>query len=148
MKVCTKCRREKPASEFGKNKQHRDGLDSWCRTCIKKRNRERWANDPDYRKRRNGIVREYQAAHPDVRRKSHFKRDYGLTLDQHKAMYLAQNGCCGLCHEPVEYDKTDTDHDHKTGRVRGLLCRRCNLLIGNIENNDRLLYDAFKWIGW
>ena len=62
------------------------------------------------------------------------RRNYNLTLAQHKQMYFEQDGCCLLCGQPVEYSKVHTDHDHKTGKVRGLLCARCNLCMGFVDD--------------
>ena len=42
-------------------------------------------------------------------------------------MYNDQGGCCAICKSPVLYLKVHTDHDHKTGKVRGLLCVSCNV---------------------
>ena len=46
----------------------------------------------------------------------------------------AQGGLCALCGEPIETGKAVLDHDHKTGRIRGVLHRGCNALEGNITN--------------
>ena len=72
-------------------------------------------------------------------REDYFKRTYNLTLEQHKQMYIDQNGQCAICKIPVSYDKLDTDHNHKTGKVRGLLCTRCNIFAGYIDTTGFLL---------
>ncbi len=69
-------------------------------------------------------------------RAKHLRVSYGLTIKQHKQMYLDQDGCCLLCDKPIEYSKVHTDHDHSTGRVRGLLCARCNLGMCFIDDAD------------
>jgi hypothetical protein len=69
-----------------------------------------------------------------------------LTTKQQEEMYLSQNGCCKLCGFPIEYSEINTDHDHKTGQVRGLLCRKCNTFIGYIETNLILLDSALVYI--
>jgi hypothetical protein len=63
-------------------------------------------------------------------------------------MYTAQDGCCKLCKQPTPYSEIHTDHDHATGKVRGLLCRNCNYLLGKLEAYPHLLYDAFEYLGW
>ncbi len=47
----------------------------------------------------------------------------------------AQKGCCWLCQKEMGYKKLCIDHDHKTGEIRKLLCRDCNLMLGLIEKN-------------
>jgi hypothetical protein len=56
-------------------------------------------------------------------------------------MYESQGGLCGVCLKPLPEDvsKCDTDHNHRTGTVRELLHRRCNLFVGVAESNPELL---------
>jgi hypothetical protein len=71
----------------------------------------------------------------------HRVRTYGVTPDQFDAMMLRQAGCCAICQEPMGIPAVD--HDHDTGKVRGLLCRRCNTGIGMLADDpDRLLSAA------
>lgn len=53
-------------------------------------------------------------------------RDYGLTEDQYDSVFKAQRGLCAICCKPEQKRRLAVDHDHKTGRVRGLLCWWCN----------------------
>lgn len=61
--------------------------------------------------------------------------NYKLTLDQYDAILRYQNGVCYACGEaePVKGRHLSVDHDHATGLVRGLLCSRCNPILGKIE---------------
>ena len=61
------------------------------------------------------------------------RKQYGITLAQHESMYKMQNGLCAIssCARPIAH----IDHCHVTGQVRGLLCRQCNLSLGNIEDS-------------
>lgn len=61
-------------------------------------------------------------------------RLYGLAVDDFDRMVIEQCGRCAICEQPME--KPAIDHDHKTGKVRGLLCGPCNLALGVVE--DRL----------
>ena len=74
------------------------------------------------------------------------KRKYGLTPKSFDDMLHAQSGKCGLCESHMK--QPCIDHDHKTERVRGLLCHRCNLLLGQVEIIDpkRWLENASLWI--
>jgi len=62
--------------------------------------------------------------------------NYKLTIAQYNAMFAFQGGVCYTCHhpEPVKGRRLSVDHDHNTGLVRGLLCSRCNPIIGKLEN--------------
>lgn len=60
---------------------------------------------------------------------------YGIDGAQFTQMWKAQGGRCPLCDLALDHDviRPVVDHDHRTGRVRGLLCKSCNLRIGHIE---------------
>ncbi|NIM35158.1 MAG: hypothetical protein GTO44_06970 [Hydrotalea flava] len=64
---------------------------------------------------------------------------YKLTWKEYEQMYLCQKGCCALCQAPVGLTKINVDHNHQTGKVRGLLCSGCNTFIAFIENRGHLL---------
>jgi hypothetical protein len=67
-----------------------------------------------------------------VLRRGHLRRKYGLTLQQIDAMLKEQDFRCNLCKEPFR-STPFVDHDHKSGRIRGLLCRLCNTSIWHVE---------------
>ena len=78
----------------------------------------------------------------EYNRRRKLKHKYGITLEQHKQMYIKQDGCCAICNILVEYSKTHTDHDHQTGKVRGILCARCNLDLRVVE--DKIFINKTK----
>ncbi len=75
-----------------------------------------------------------------------FKTKYNLTLDEHLSLYIRQNGCCAICKKATPLDKIQVDHNHKTNRVRGLLCRNCNLILGHAKDNMQILSNAVAYI--
>lgn len=89
--------------------------------------------------RRREIANKWARANKD---KTRFKKAYdryGVTEEQFWAMYNDQQGCCAGCLK--EFIRTpDIDHNHDTGKVRGLLCNNCNRGIGHLkENIDTML---------
>lgn len=128
-KRCRKCGEVKPLSEFhfcAANKT--DGRKGRCKACAADAQRDRHARDPD--RRRWTVV----------------LHRYGITKADFDALYDAQDGACALC------GKTDgaareavgerywlhIDHDHETGRVRGLLCFACNNGLGFFSTPELL----------
>lgn len=88
-------------------------------------------------------------------RDSHLKRSYGISLEEYDKMYFEQDGCCMICgkneNELLEqHNETQkllfVDHNHKTGKVRGLLCRKCNFMISYVGDNFNLLYRAIAYL--
>jgi len=83
---------------------------------------------------------EYQKWYYHNRRKewekwSHIRRRYGISREQFETLYKKQGGACCLC---GRRKKLNIDHSHTTGRVRGLLCWRCNVLLDALENQEWL----------
>lgn len=62
-------------------------------------------------------------------------------------LYLAQGGCCWICEKVLAKEAAGPlDHDHKTGRVRGLLCSRCNTGLGLFKDDPALLERAILYL--
>lgn len=75
---------------------------------------------------------------PLAYRKWELKTYYGMTVEDYDRLFKSCGGRCCLCQVET---KLAVDHDHVTGRVRGLLCRKCNLALGHYEqmaNNPKL----------
>ena len=67
---------------------------------------------------------------PELRRRYRLKADYGLEDDAHQVLIARSGGRCEICSkQPPAGQNLSVDHDHKTGKVRGLLCRSCNSLL-------------------
>lgn len=79
-------------------------------------------------------------------RKRRLKRLYSITLEEYDRMLELQNGVCAICGNPPEYRRLGIDHDHKTGKVRGLLCGYCNGMIGRIEKNPQFVSNVIEYL--
>ena len=84
----------------------------------------------------------------DKRLDTTLQRKYGITLNQYYTMIDNQKGCCAICNqsETSKNKSLAVDHDHKTGKVRGLLCSRCNIGIGNFKDNSDYLINAIGYL--
>lgn len=86
-----------------------------------------------------------EVAHPAPSRADRLKIYYGLTLERFDEMVVEQDGACAICGEVPEY-VLNVDHDHSTGAVRGLLCRPCNLGIGHLREDPRILRSSLAYL--
>lgn len=77
------------------------------------------------------------------KKKSRLKADYGITVGQYEEMLLSQEGLCYLCQKDAPLV---VDHDHATGKVRGLLCRECNLALGFFYDNPQVMAKAITYV--
>lgn len=100
---------------------------------------------PEQKAKNNESVRRWRLRHPDkARDKDIRKRGYGIGLAEYKAMYAAQEGRCALCE--VQLPTLHIDHDHQTGRIRGLLCSPCNRALGKLGDTADGLRRALAYI--
>ena len=91
-------------------------------------------------------AREYRAK-PDVlrrKRDQQLKFQYGITREEFDEMVAAQDNSCAIC--DVEMDPPHVDHCHKTGSVRGLLCKHCNLGLGHFRDDPSTLATAIDYL--
>ena len=133
-KRCCRCTRDLEASEFYPHRRMKSGLQSHCRKCSRAWHHER----PDYVRAKNAA---FKAKNPTYAVDRHRITKFGVSPDQLKQMSSRQGGLCAGCLR----DFRDTlrgphvDHCHKTGVVRGLLCRDCNLILGHARDKSSTL---------
>jgi hypothetical protein len=142
MKNCTLCKIEKPLSEFWPDRRRKSGLMASCKVCRKKSLRAYVASRPDY----------HRAVYDRTRSKTrerHLIRKYGITLADYEVMLKTQHGKCAICKAP-ESDQFKqvfhVDHCHASGRIRGLLCRGCNHMLGVVADNTEILQQAISYL--
>ena len=90
-----------------------------------------------------GIRQRAKPDYKDKERNKHYKRKFGITLEQYTEMFKAQSGLCAMCNQPETVNTKGkdipmwlaVDHDHKTGKVRGLLCFRCNTMLEHFDRD-------------
>lgn len=128
-KKCWRCKKIKDSSEFYTHKTKKDGLSSECRSC----NKERLL---DYYQKNKSILIDYRYRHM-----------YGITKKEKDEMYKKQKGLCAICHNKMKLPHDcHVDHDHKTGKIRKLLCRDCNHFIGKAKDDIQILKSAIDYL--
>ena len=86
---------------------------------------------------------------PSRSRQLYLKRKYGLTFAEFDKMLTEQNESCAICKSSVAGGKSNrfmVDHDHKTGRVRGLLCKSCNIALGEVNDDLTTLKNMINYL--
>lgn len=155
LKWCPTCRRLLQVSEFHKNKRAFDGLYDRCKVCnsaISNQWHRKRAEDPEYRERKNQRARDWRAANQGEQLTRAYKgynlrQLYGITFEHFEEMLAAQGGRCAICSERFRSGfTTHVDHDHATGRVRGILCDACNNGLGRFRDNPEVLQRAARYL--
>lgn len=96
--------------------------------------------------------KEWREQNKDLIRNRRFERKYGITLEQYTFMLDQQNGVCKICKQPETrklFGKVVAlliDHDHNTGKIRGLLCNKCNGMLGLSNDNPDILIAGAEYL--
>ena len=136
-KSCAKCGVIQPVEEFGlifsKNKQTKYRA-SYCKKCNVIHSRQWRIKNPEKAKTKT-----------QTWRNNHYKK-YGITLQKYEELVQLQNNLCAICGRPPESRNLHVDHCHKTGKIRGLLCRRCNRGIGILRDSTEIMTKAISYL--
>jgi hypothetical protein len=144
-KTCIKCGELKLLESFPKRKDYKDGRLNTCKSCESLRKKKY----------------EYTT---DQWKEYRLKKKFGLTLSDYNSILKTQNYCCAICQTHIDdyvsqcdgsesvfaqrksKQNFSVDHCHETGKIRGLLCYNCNLLLGNAKDRIHLLSSAIDYL--
>jgi hypothetical protein len=101
-----------------------------------------------HRKEGRKAVKKWSDNNKDKARHSQLKYYFGISLEEYNKIFTEQKGCCKICGKhQTEFKKAlFVDHDHTTGKIRGLLCLTCNLLIGRTKDDITILERALTYL--
>lgn len=101
-----------------------------------------WNGGPKTAEQKAKYCRQWRKSNESHVRDREYQKRFGITLEDYEALLRAQNGLCAICSKPCNRGRLSVDHDHLTGKVRGLLCRRCNVAIGMFSDNPEWIKKA------
>lgn len=134
---CRSCATAKALSEYRFGRKD-------CRDCERSAAR---VYGKENRARRNERLSRWRRENPRAARandeRKRLRKSYGITPSEVAAMALAQSGKCALCEQEK---RLVVDHCHSTGRVRGLLCHRCNTSLGWLEAHPSVFQRLAKYL--
>ena len=166
-KICTVCGEEKPIDQFGFSRPnvHRAN----CKECQNKYNKEYLKNNPDiaekinkkhkiylkkYRKvnqkKRNEYLKEWGKKNPEKKRAQKYRNRYGIDIEDYEKILKKQNGVCAIC-SGTDLGRKNAkyfviDHCHETNKIRGLLCYKCNTLLGLCNDDPEILLSGALYL--
>lgn len=176
MKKCSVCKLEKPLTDYRKDKSRKDGIHKTCNSCNAsiqrdwyQRNKAKAQANANKRYQENkeaiSAKRKQDRKNNPEKYKTARKKQYSPTkrkeyawkragikdmdYDRYLLMLEKQNHCCDICNKHIsEINRThfDVDHDHNTGKVRGLLCTQCNSGIGKLQDSVSILSAALNYL--
>jgi hypothetical protein len=151
----------KPLDAFYNAPGTRDGRRNDCKPCnLAEKARQRqlnpeanrvraaqWRRDNPDRARTRAKAYGASGRKKVSDRKSYLKRKYGITIEEYDTMLAAQHGGCAICGRPPRSDiSLHVDHDHETGRIRGILCFSHNNALADFGDDPALLAKAIAYL--
>ena len=130
-KRCSKCEVTKTIDGYHKSKSTHDGFYPYCKDCACAY-RSQWAKD-----------------NPERVRATNRKNLYGITPEEYTNLMARQCGMCAVCQcwlADLPAKQVHIDHNHDTGKVRGVLCHSCNAMIGHARESIKHLYSAAYYL--
>ena len=120
---------------FKKNSRCNYGRTNLCKKCHSATQQRVWQSQDEANKYKR-------------KRDSHYKNLYGVSIEWYDTKLREQNNRCGICntHTSKLSKVLCIDHDHKTGKPRGLLCRNCNSGIGLLNDSISVINNASEYL--
>ena len=134
MGYCSACDKDKPLSDFPKAKQADRDRHLYCKACN------------------NAAQAKHARKRPRELLSRHRRSRFNLTIEGYQALLDAQGGVCAICGQPEtrirqgHVRQLSIDHDHETGKIRGLLCSSCNVALGNFKDSLESLSNAIDYL--
>lgn len=88
----------------------------------------------------------YKGRIKEVKRLRIQLRQFGLTVEQYEVMVSEQNGLCYICHSEPTRTRLSVDHNHQTSKVRKLLCDKCNMAMGLVNESPETLQRMIDYL--
>lgn len=143
LKICSNCKISKDIDSFYKNKNINGGFQHYCKQCCK-------IQSDNYYRTNNKYIKKYTNnrynKNKDYAREERLKKNFGITIEEYNLMVKNQDNKCAICGSIPTKKRLAVDHDHKTNKIRGLLCQHCNTALGLFKDNSHLLLNAMKYL--
>jgi len=135
-KTCCTCKQTLPLKDFYKRGENREKTRSDCKKCTLEKHSQ------------------YGFINYAVSKRRHLKDDFNITLEYYDDLVRKQNNKCAICKQEetaLTNNKSRikslcVDHCHKTGKIRGLLCQKCNLILGIMKDNTELFKECTNYL--
>ena len=136
-RFCRKCEKDLPEEAFGTGSRTKDKKKNICKVCY------------------NSYQSSWGLKNQTSKRKHLVKHKYGLSWEEYEHKFKEQSGTCAICKKALQLFTFETgtkletahvDHSHVTGKVRGLLCSKCNSGLGLFKDNEVILRNAAEYL--
>jgi len=147
-KVCPKCQISKPFEQYPKNKRTKHGINAYCLVCAAEIVRAHRATPEGAQAHRDASKR-WRDANTKRHKDNNARWKYGVAHGGYDTLLAKQDGKCAICDSSdpgSRLERFHIDHDHASGKVRGLLCELCNRGLGSFKDRVALLSRAISYL--
>lgn len=157
IKACSKKYRKKNKEKIKwkrkkYNQKHKDKIKEYNKKYQKKHKEKIKWKKKKYNQEHKGERKAYYEKSKDKRKEAYLNRVYNLNIKDYDKILKQQGGVCAICRKKETNKRNgkticlSVDHCHQTGEVRGLLCIKCNIIIGNLKEDISLFYKCIKYL--
>ena len=149
--TCRDCEKSKPIDDFVSSNDRPMGKKKQCKECNSAYNKKRREENPEVAANARQSTAKWRKYNPESDRRKHLLRKFNITLEEYNDLLSSQGGVCAICcmeETVVRRSKSGkemlaVDHCHETGKIRGLLCFKCNTALGalgdTVEDIQRVI---------
>jgi hypothetical protein len=141
----------KYAKDYRQN--HLDKIKIWLKDNkekIKRQAKEHYLKNKETIDKRNRL---WKKNNKNKIKNRYLITNYNISFNEYNKLFESQNGVCAICNKPETFRGNNkkikflaVDHNHQSGKVRGLLCMKCNILLGNCEENIIILQKTIEYL--
>ena len=143
LRICKTCGKEKAHNDFPKHKGYKECIRPHCIECRREKELAY------HHKHKNDETKSYKYDKAKDKNKK-LMSAYNITFEEYKTMIEVQDYKCCICGDILNTDLkkrlAPVDHCHKTGRIRGILCKDCNVGLGSFKDDIDVMNSAIQYI--
>jgi hypothetical protein len=161
MKKCKKCQKLKSTDEYYSNQGY---FRPRCKVCVREDQRtayrlnssDKLAREKTRREKSRVLISEQtkkrHKKNPDARKNQELRTRFGINYVEYQQMHEKQKGLCAICDKPESQilngtvKRLSVDHCHSTGKIRGLLCTKCNVALGLLKDDINVINNCVSYL--
>jgi hypothetical protein len=129
-------------------KKHKKQINEWNKEYYENHKMEAKNHNKEYYENHYESHKEQYKEYYNHDRERIYNQTYNISLEEYNSLYESQMGCCAICKKPQSEVKKrfSIDHNHKNGKIRGLLCNSCNLFLGICCDDINILKESINYL--
>lgn len=141
--TCSICKEEKDTTSFYKRTSRKRGYEYYCKLCSNLHKKKYYLDNPEKKRKQLLTAKKHRENNKDKYKNFKLKEKYNISLDDYNILLMKQQYKCKICNK---IEPLFVDHCHNTGKIRGLLCHFCNVMLGFSKEDISILKSAISYL--